>query len=67
MKYFTKETHGNITEDCLGEAKGSAATQGFSQTVRGKVSIGLRVKYFMNFVLFPVAIVKYDIYGILVT
>ena len=26
MKYFTKEPHGNFTEDCLGEAEGSAAT-----------------------------------------
>ena len=66
-KIHTEETNGNFTDDCLGEAEGSAATQGFSQTVRGKVSMGLRVKYFMNFVLFPVAIVTYDIYGILVT
>ena len=28
--YLTKETHGNFTEDCLGEAEGSAATQDFS-------------------------------------
>ena len=67
MKYFTKETNGNFTEDCLGEAEGSAGTQCFSQTVRGKISMGLQVKYFMNFVLFPVAIVTYDVYGILVT
>ena len=67
MKYFTEETQRNFTEGFLGEAEGSAATRGFSQTVRGKISMGLRVKYFMNFVLFPVAVVTYDIYGFLVT
>ena len=68
MKYFTEETNGNFIKDCLGgEAEGSAATQGFSQTVGGKISTGLRVKYLMNFVLFLVAIVTYGLYGILVT
>ena len=33
----------------------------------GKIFIGLRVKYFMSFVLFPVAFVIYDLYGILGT
>ena len=47
MKYFTEETYRNFTEDSLGEAEGSAATQGFSQSVRGKVSMGLQVQYFM--------------------
>ena len=67
MKYFTEEPHGNFTEDCLGEAEGSAATRGFAQTVRGKIAIGLRLKYFMNFVLFPVAIVTYVLYGLVLT
>ena len=52
MKYFTKEPHGNFTEDCLDKTEGSAATQ-------GKIALGLRVKYFQNFVLFSVAIVTY--------
>jgi len=67
MKYFTEEPHGNFTEDCLGEAEGSAATRGFAQTVRGKIAMGLRVKYFMNCVLFPVAIVTYVLYGLVST
>ena len=67
MKYFTEEPHGNFTEDCLGEAEGSAATRGFAQTVRGKIAMGLWVKYFMNFVLFPVAIVTYVLYGLVLT
>ena len=67
MKYFTEEPHGNFTEDCLGEAEGSAATRGFAQTVRGKIAMGLRVKYFMNVVLFPVAIVTYVLYGLVLT
>ena len=67
MKYFTEETHENFTKDCLGEGKGSAATRGFAQTVRCKIAIGLRVKYFMNFVVFPVAIVTYVLYGLVLT
>ena len=67
MKYFIEEPHGNFTEDCLGEAEGSAATRGFAQTVRGKIAMGLRVKYVMNFVLFPVAIVTYVLYGLVST
>ena len=63
MKYFTKEPHRNFTEDFLGEAEGSTATQGFSQTVGGKIAIGLRVKYFMAFVPLPLAIVTYHVYG----
>ena len=38
-----------------------------AQTVRGKIAMGLRVKYFMNFVLFPVAIVTYVLYGLVST
>ena len=60
MKYFTEELHGNFTEDCLGKAKGSAATQ-------GKIALGLQVKYFLNFVLFSVAIVTYVLYGLALT
>ena len=67
MKYFTEEPHGNFTEDCLGEAEGSAATRSFAQTVQFKIAMGLQVKYVMNFVLFPVAIVKYVLYGIVLT
>ena len=55
MKYFTEEPHGNFTEDCL------------QFTVRGKIAMGLRVKYFMNFILFPVAIVTYVFYGLVLT
>ena len=61
MKYLTEEPHGNFTEDCLVEAEGSTATRGFGQTVRGKIVMGLQVKYFMNFLLFPV------LYGIVLT
>ena len=57
MKIFTVEPHCNFTEDCLGEAEGSK--------VRGKIVIGLRVKYGMAFVPFPVAIVIYNLYGII--
>ena len=64
MKYFTEEPNGNFTED---EAEGSAATRGFAQTVRCKIAMGLRVKYFMNFLLFPVAIVTYVLYGLVLT
>ena len=64
MKYFTEEPHGNFTKDCLGEAEGSAATRGSAQTVRGKIAMGLQLKYFMNFVLFSVAIVTYFLYGL---
>ena len=67
MKYFTKEPHGHFTEDCLGEAEGSTATRGFAQTVGGKIAMGLQIKYFMNFVLFPVAIVKHVLYGLVLT
>ena len=67
MKYFTEEPHGNLTKDCLGEAEGSAAARGFDQTVRGKIAMGLRVIYFMNFVLFYVAIVTYILYGLVLT
>ena len=67
MKYFTEEPHGNFTMNCLEEAEGSAATRGFSQTVWGKIAMGLRVKYFMDFVLFSVAIVTYGLYCLLVT
>ena len=67
MKYFTEEPHGNFTEDCLGEAEGSAATRGFSQIFRGKIAMGLRVKYFMDFVLFSVANVTYGLFCLLVT
>ena len=67
MKYFTKEPHGNFTKDCLGKAEGSAATRGFTQTVRGKIAMELRVKYFLNFVLFSVVIVTYVLYGLVLT
>ena len=67
MKYFTEEPHVNFTKDSLGKAEGSTATQGFAQTVQGKIAMGLRVKYFMNFVLFYVAIVTYVLYGLVLT
>ena len=35
--------------------------------VRGKIAMGLRVKYFMNFVVFYVAIVTYVVYGLVLT
>ena len=67
MKYFTEEPHCYFTEDCLGKAEGSAATRGFAQTVPGKIAMGLRVKYFMNFVLLSVTIVPYVLYGLVLT
>ena len=39
----------------------------FALTVRGKIAMGLRVKYFMNFVLFPVESVTYVLYGLVLT
>ena len=47
--------------------EGSTATRGFAQTIRGEIAMGLRVKYFMNFLLFPVAIVTYVLYGLVLT
>ena len=64
---FYSEPHGNFTSNCLGEATGRCAPLGFAQTVRGKIAMGLRVKYFMDFVLFSVAIVTYGLYCLLVT
>ena len=51
----------------FGQGEGSAATRGFTQTVRGKIAMGFRVKYFMNVALFPVAIVPYVLYGLFLT
>ena len=67
MKYFIQEPHCNFTEDCLGEAEVSAATRGFAETVWCKIALGLRVNYFINFVLFPVAIFTYVLYGLVLT
>ena len=39
----------------------------FTQTVQGKIAVGLQVKYFMNLVLFSVAIVTYVFYGLVLT
>ena len=43
---FYSESHGNFTSDCLGEASGRCAPLGFSQTVLGKISMGLLSKIF---------------------
>ena len=32
-----------------------------------KIAMGLRVKYILNFVLFPVTIVTYGFYGLVLT
>ena len=51
----------------FGRSRGSAATRGFAQTVRGKIAMGLRVKYFMNLVFFRVAIVTDVLFGLVLT
>ena len=66
IKYFTKETHGILQRTVWEKPRG--AKQPKASPKQSEVNFhGAPSKVFINFVLFPVAIFTYNLYGILVT
>ena len=67
MSSFLKDLQKNLHFLIISIIFCRCAPLGFSQTVLGKIAMGLRVKYFMDFFLFSVAIVTYVLYGLVLT